>query len=43
MRWSCEVTFGEVRRHMGVETQRQWSNWAIAHTTPCVMALFSNP
>ena len=41
MRWSCEVTFTEVRRHLGVETQRQWSDRAIARTSPCVMALFS--
>jgi hypothetical protein len=25
-RWSIEVTFAEVRRHLGVETQRQWSD-----------------
>ncbi len=41
MRWSCEVTFAEVRRHLGVETQRQWSDKAIARTTPCTMALYS--
>jgi len=40
-RWSVEVTFAEVRRHLGVETQRQWSDLAIAHTTPCLLALFS--
>jgi len=33
-RWSVEVTFAEVRRHLGVETQRQWSDLAIARTTP---------
>ena len=33
-RWSVEVTFAEVRRHLGVETQRQWSDKAIARTTP---------
>ena len=36
-----EVTFAEVRRHLGVETQRQWSDLAIERTTPCLMALFS--
>ena len=41
MRWSCEVTFAEVRRHLGAGTQRQWSDRAIACTTPCVMAVFS--
>jgi hypothetical protein len=25
-RWSIEVTFAEVHRHLGVETQRQWSD-----------------
>lgn len=40
-RWSIEVTFAEVRRHLGVETQRQWSDAAIARTTPCLLALFS--
>jgi len=30
-----------VRRHLGVETQRQWSDLAIARTTPCLLALFS--
>src|SRR3954451_131591 len=36
-----EVTFREVRDHLGVETQRQWSDRAIARTTPCLLALFS--
>ena len=40
-RWSVEVTFQEVRRHLGVETQRQWLDTAIASTTPCLLALFS--
>lgn len=40
-RWSIEVTFAEVRRHLGVETQRQWSDLAIARTTPCLLGLFS--
>jgi hypothetical protein len=35
------VTFEEVRRHLGVETQRQWSDKAIARTTPALLALFS--
>ena len=29
MRWRVEVTFQEVRAHLGVETQRQWNDWAI--------------
>ncbi|MFQ5448420.1 MAG: transposase [Saprospiraceae bacterium] len=40
-RWQVEVTFEEVRAHLGVETQRQWSDLAIARTTPVLMALFS--
>src|SRR3954463_1039274 len=40
-RWSTEVTFAEVRRHLGVETQRQWSDPAIARTTPALLGLFS--
>ncbi|EXJ10666.1 hypothetical protein D779_0364 [Imhoffiella purpurea] len=40
-RWSLEVTFEETRRHLGVETQRQWSDLAIARTTPGLLALFS--
>lgn len=40
-RWGVEVTFEEVRAHLGVETQRQWSDLSIARTTPVLMALFS--
>jgi hypothetical protein len=40
-RWQMEVTFREARDHLGVETQRQWSDRAIARTTPCLLALFS--
>jgi hypothetical protein len=40
-RWQVEVTFHEVRTHLGVETQRQWSDQAIARTTPILMGLFS--
>ncbi|MEM1116547.1 MAG: transposase [Bacteroidota bacterium] len=40
-RWKVEVTFAEVRRHLGVETQRQWSDLAILRTTPCLLGLFS--
>jgi DDE superfamily endonuclease len=41
MRWSVEVTFEESRAHLGVETQRQWSEPAIARTTPVLLGLFS--
>ena len=41
LRWRLEVTFEEARRHLGVETQRQWTDKAIARTTPALLALFS--
>ncbi len=41
MRWSVEVPVEESRAHLGVETQRQWSDKAIARTTPVLLALFS--
>ena len=41
MRWGLEVTFQECRVHLGLETQRQWSDLAIARTTPALLALFS--
>jgi hypothetical protein len=41
MRWSVEVTFEEARAQLGVETQRQWSDQAIARTTPMLLGLFS--
>jgi hypothetical protein len=40
-RWQVEVTFEESRRHLGIETQRQWSDKAIGRTTPCLFGLFS--
>jgi hypothetical protein len=40
-RWSIEVTFEETRAHLGVETQRQWSDLAILRTTPALLGLFS--
>lgn len=40
-RWCIEVTFEEARRHLGIQTQRQWSDRAIARTTPCLLGLFS--
>lgn len=41
LRWSVEVTFEEARTHLGVETQRQWADQAIARTTPVLLGLFS--
>jgi hypothetical protein len=40
-RWQMEPTFRHVREHLGVETQRQWSDKAIARTTPALLGLFS--
>jgi hypothetical protein len=40
-RWQMEVTQHEVREHLGVETQRQWSDLAILRTTPALFGLFS--
>jgi len=41
LRWQLEVTLEEARRHLGVETQRQWSEAAIRRTTPALLGLFS--
>jgi hypothetical protein len=41
MRWSVEVTCAEGRAHLGLETQRQWSEKAMARTTPVLVAVFS--
>jgi len=41
MRWSVESTFEEARAHLGMETQRQWSDLAIQRTTPILLGLFS--
>ena len=40
-RWATEVTFAEARRHLGMETQRQWSDRAVARTTPALLGLYS--
>ena len=40
-RWNQEVTHREVRDYLGVETQRQWSDKAVARTTPALFALYS--
>jgi hypothetical protein len=40
-RWRVEVTFEEARAHLGLETQRQWSDKAITRSTPLLLALFS--
>lgn len=40
-RWRVEVTFAQVRRHLGVESQRQWSDLAIQRSTPLLLACYS--
>jgi hypothetical protein len=40
-RWTMEVTCAEARAHLGIETQRQWNDRAIARTTPALFALYS--
>jgi hypothetical protein len=40
-RWSIETTYEEARAHLGVETQRQWSDPAIFRTTPLLLGLYS--
>jgi len=40
-RWNIEVTFEESRAHLGIETQRQWSDPAIERTTPVLFGMFS--
>ena len=41
LRWQVEVTSEEARAHLGIETQRQWSDLAIARTTPALLGLFA--
>jgi hypothetical protein len=40
-RWTMEVTLEEARAHLGIETQRQWNELAIARTTPALLGLYS--
>lgn len=40
-RWQLEVTQQEARTHLGLESQRQWSDLAILRTTPALLGLFS--
>ena len=41
LRWQLEVTFHEIREHLGFETQRQWCDKAISRISPFILALFS--
>jgi DDE superfamily endonuclease len=40
-RGPVEVTFEEARAHLGLETQRQWNDQAIARSTPALLSLYS--
>ena len=40
-RWSIEVTFEEVRAHLGFTTVRNWSKRSVLRTAPCLLGLFS--
>lgn len=40
-RWRLEVTWQEARAPVGLDTQRQWTERAIARTTPALLGLFS--
>jgi hypothetical protein len=40
-RWRIETTFQEVREHLGVGTQRQWSDLAMLRTTPALLGLYT--
>ena len=40
-RWSIEVTFQEVRAHLGFATPRNWSMKSVLRTAPCLLGLFS--
>jgi hypothetical protein len=40
-RWTMDVTCEEARAHLGMETQRQWNDRAIARTTPALLSLYS--
>ena len=40
-RWSLEATFEESRAHLGIETQRQWSDQALERTTALLFGLYS--
>jgi hypothetical protein len=40
-RWSIEVTFQEVREHLGFETTKQHSSKSVLRTGPCLLSLYS--
>src|SRR5215210_3872182 len=40
-RWQMESTFQEVRKRLGFETQRHWSEQAVQRSAPALLGLFS--
>jgi hypothetical protein len=40
-RWAMETTYEESRAHLGVETQRQWSDKAVFRAAPLLFGLYS--
>ena len=40
-RWAMETTYEEAHAHLGVETQRQWSDPAVFRTTPLLLGLYT--
>jgi DDE superfamily endonuclease len=41
LRWNLEVTFQELRAHLGFETPRQWVEKSVLRMAPCLLGLFS--
>jgi len=40
-RWSIEVTFEEVRAHLGFETTRPWTRQAVLRAAPSLLGMFT--
>jgi hypothetical protein len=40
-RWSIEVTFEEMREHLGLETTRGWKRETVLRMVPCLFGLYS--
>jgi hypothetical protein len=40
-RWSIEVTFQEVRQHLGFHTPRSWRERSVLRTGPCLLGCWS--
>ena len=40
-RWALEVTYQEVREHLGLETSKNWCQNSVERTVPCLLGLFT--